>query len=295
MSLKTWQFLLFGSLGLSIFFGNSVALAQSNSSSGPVVVPTGSTNTRSTNTRSTSTTSSPSNSSTQINESRTIDNSTSTGNSRSRSRTTTRTTQSTSSPVTSATRFTCENYNGEYTVMYQPETQPGQYFAWATPRKMGGGWEPLKRCNKIAERLERYRPDGLTELRTSSLNGYNVLCVTSQADPSCRLVLTVPQDQDPYQVRNNVFQNLISADSGQQTTGVNTYSADSGDFENIAKLGRSLFEGSKKQNLASQKTINLKPFLDPKDGGSGSQLKKGVGFDKPKNQSGLELNTDGLR
>lgn len=287
MSLKTWQFLLFGCFGLSVFFGNSVALAQSNSSSGSVVVPTGSTDTRSTST------SSPSNSSTQINRSRNIDNSTSNGSSRSRSRTTT--SESTSSPVTSATRFTCENYNGEYTVMYQPETQPGQYFAWATPKKMGGGWDPIKRCNKIAERLERYRPDGLTEMRTSALNGYNVLCVTSQADPSCRLVLTVPPEQDPYQVRNNVFQNLISADSGQQTTGVSTYSANSGDLENIAKLGRSLLGGNKKQNLASQKTINLQPFLDRKDGGSGSQLKKGVEFDKPKNQSGLELNTEGLR
>ena len=290
MSLQTWQFLLFGSLGLSVFFGNSVALAQSNSSSDSVVVPTGSTRTRST------TTSSPSNGSTQINRTRTIDNSTSTGNNRSRSRRrTTTTTNTSSSPVTTATRFNCSNYNGEYTVMYQPETQPGQYFAWAKPRKMGGGWDPIKRCNKIAERLERYRPDGLTELRTSSLNGYNVLCVTSEKDPSCRLVLTVPPEQDPYQVRNNVFENLISADSGQQTTGVNTYSPNSGDLENIAKLGRSLFEGNKKRNLASDKRIDLRPFLDRKDGGSGSQLKKGVELDKPKNQSGLDLNTDRLR
>ena len=292
MSLQTWQFLLFGSLGLSVLFGNSVALAQSNTSSDSVVVPTGTTRTRTTRTRSTST-SSPGNSSTQINRTRTIDNSTSNGSSRSRSRTTTRSTSS--SPVTTATRFNCSNYNGEYTVMYQPETQPGQYFAWATPKKMGGGWDAVSRCNKIAERLERYRPDGLTELRTSSLNGYNVLCVTSEKDPSCRLVLTVPPDKDPYQVRNNVFENLISADSGQQTAGVSTYSPNNGDIENIVNMGRSLFEGSKKRNLASDKRINLKPFLDRKDGGSGNQLKKGVELTKPKNQSGLDLNTDRLR
>ena len=281
MSSQTWQFLLFGSLGLSVFFGNPVALAQSNNSSDSVVVPTGSTST-----------SSPSNSSTQINRSTTIDTSV---NGRSRSTTTRKTRSTSSSPVTSATRFTCENYNGEYTVMYQPETQPGQYFAWATPRKMGGGWDPIKRCNTIAERLESYRPDGLTEMRTSSLNGYNILCVTSQADPSCRIVLTIPPDKDPYQVRNNVFQNLISADSGQRTAGVNTYSANNGDFENIFNMGRSLFEGSKKQNLASDKTINLKPFLDRKDGGTARQLKNGVEFSKPKEQSGLKLNTDRLR
>ena len=294
MSLNNWQFLLFGSLGLSIFFGNSLVLAQLNSSSDSVVVPTGSTNTRPTTTRSR--TSSPSNTSRQTNRTTTIDNSVNGRSSSTRTRTrSTSTTRSTSSPVTTATRFTCNNYGGEYTVMYQPETQPGQYFPWATPRKMGGGWDPIKRCNTIAERLERYRPDGLTELQTSSLNGYNVLCVTSQADPSCRIVLTVPPDKDPYQVRNNVFENLVAADSGQQTTGVNTYSPENGDLENIINMGRSLFEGSKKPNLASDKKINLKPFLDPKDGGSGSQLKKGVELSEPKNQSGLELNTDRLR
>ncbi len=286
MLLKSWQFLLFGSLGLSIFFGNSVVLAQSNRSSDSVVVPTGSTNTR-------SRTSSSSNSSRQINRNVNIDNSV---NGRSTStRTTTRTRKNSSSPITTATRFSCASYGGEYTVMYQPETQPGQYFPWAKPRKMGGGWDPIKRCNKIAERLERYRPDGLTELRTSSLNGYNILCVTSEADPSCRIVLTVPQDKDPYEVRNNVFENLIAADSGRATVGVSTYSADSGDFENIINMGRSLFGSSKRPNSASQKRINLKPFLDPKDGGSGSQLKKGVNLGGSKNQSGLELNTDRLR
>ena len=286
MSFKNWKFLLFGSLGLSIFFSNSVVFAQSNSSSNPVVVPTGSTNTRST------TTSSPDNSSTQINRTRTIDNSV---NGRSRSTTTRTRTRSTSSPVTNATRFTCANYNGEYTVMYQPETQPGEYFAWATPQRMGGGWDPIKRCNTIAERLERYRPDGLTEMRTSVENGYDILCVTSQADPSCRIVLTVPPDKDPLQVRNSVFDNLIAADSGQQTAGVNTYSSENGDFENIINMGRSIFGGSRKRNLASQKRINLRPFLDPNDGGTGSQLNKGVELGTPKNQSGLKLNTDGLR
>ncbi len=86
------------------------------------------------------------------------------------------------------TRFFCQSYNGQYTVMYQPQSQPGQYFAWAAPAALGGGWDPLRRCETIASRLEIYRPDGLQELQTGVQNNENVVCVTTEADPSCRLV-----------------------------------------------------------------------------------------------------------
>jgi len=33
----------------------------------------------------------------------------------------------------------CEFVNGQYTVMYQPESQPNQSFPWATPA-LGDGW-----------------------------------------------------------------------------------------------------------------------------------------------------------
>ena len=98
------------------------------------------------------------------------------------------TTNRSSSPVTSATRFSCQPLNGEYTVVYQPESQPSQYFPWAKPVQLGGGWTPQSRCNEIARRLESYRPDGLQEMTTGQENGYNTVCVTTERVPGCRIV-----------------------------------------------------------------------------------------------------------
>lgn len=159
-------------------------------------------------------------------------------------------------------RFTCEYNNGRYTVMYNPESQPNQSYPWAIPQPMGGNWSPERRCNAISQRLETYRPDGLLELRTSVQNNQNIVCVTSQADPSCRIVFTVPQGQNPITTRDRVFENLASANQGQQTQGVNT-------FTNNTSL-RDLFSGGSRNNNQS---INLRPFLDQADGGTGNQLR----------------------
>jgi hypothetical protein len=181
------------------------------------------------------------------------------------------------SPINAATRFSCEFYNSQYTVMYQPQSQPGKYFPWAAPSALGGGWTPQRRCDTIASRLELYRPDGLQELRTSTENNENIICVTTEAKPSCRIVLTVPRDKDPITVRNSVFQNLSTADSGQQTTAVNAYTdGDEDGINNLYKLGRSILGGG-----SSRSPINLKPFLDPQDGGTGSKLRHGVSIGHP--------------
>ena len=37
-------------------------------------------------------------------------------------------------------RFTCQLNNGQYTVMYNPESQPEQAYAWAIPGDMGSNW-----------------------------------------------------------------------------------------------------------------------------------------------------------
>ena len=205
MSSGPFKLVFLSSLALSVLFGNSPAIAQYNSSDDAVVVPTtgGSTRTTTTPTGTSTTT--------------TTRTSTPTGTS-----TTTSTSSSSTTTVDGTTRFTCQMDNGRYTVMYSPQSQPNQYFAWATPQALGGGWDEQRRCLTIAQRLESYRPQGLLELRTSTLKGYDVLCVTTEANPACQLVLTVPPGTDAFQVRNGVFQNLVSADSGQQTIGVNT-------------------------------------------------------------------------
>lgn len=144
-------------------------------------------------------------------------------------------------------RFSCQVQNGQHVVMYHPKSQPGKSFPWAIPSNMGGGWSADRRCQEISRRLEAYRPDGLLEMRTSTENGYNIVCATTEKNPTCRIVFTVPPNQDPTATRDRVFANLTTADSGQQTTGVNT------------------LVGS---NRLTPHSLYLKPFLDPSDGGT---------------------------
>jgi hypothetical protein len=176
--------------------------------------------------------------------------------------------------TTDESRFACNLVNGEYTVMYRPESQPGQAYAWATPSAMGGGWSPDRRCSEISRRLESYRPDGLLEMRTSVENGYNTICVTTQATPTCRIVLTVPPGQDPTLTRDRVFQNLTIADSGSQTQAVNTYRGNGAD-PILGQIGQAL--NIKLPNFGGRRSstgaINLRPFLDRADGGTAANLR----------------------
>lgn len=181
----------------------------------------------------------------------------------------------------SGTRFSCQIVNGQYTVMYQPQTQPGQSYPWAVPSNMGGGWNPTKRCGEISRRLEQYRPDGLIDMQTAVENGYNTVCVTTQRVSGCRIVLTVPPGQDATATRDRVFQNLTVADSGQQTQGVNTFvNGGSGGMGGwIGEAARMLNVsipglGGSSQAAAPSNAINLRPFLDRADGGTGTYLKK---------------------
>ncbi len=170
------------------------------------------------------------------------------------------------------TRFGCELVNGEYTVMYYPESQPNTSYPWAVPSQLGSGWSPQRRCNEISRRLESYREDGLLEMTTGTENGYNTVCVTTQIDPTdCRIVLTVPPGQDPQLTRDLIFENLLIADDGLQTQGVYTY-GEQGNSNNILNDIGNILGGKKKGN--SRDGINLRPFLDPQDGGTGAQLNK---------------------
>ncbi|MDF5708928.1 MAG: COP23 domain-containing protein [Nostoc sp. S4] len=259
MSSKLLRLISLGSLGLSLCLGNSAAMAQYDSTDNGVVVPT---------VPSDSTSSPiPIDTSTNIPPSPSVD---------------------------GTTRFTCQTYNGQYTVMYQPQSQPGQYFPWATPATLGGGWDAQKRCVAIANRLEQYRPDGLQELQTSVENNENIVCVTTQANPSCRIVLTVPPGKDPYTIRNSIFQNLTTADSGQQTIAVNTY-GDRTTGNSLYNLGRTLLGGGNNRVNSYRGDINLKPFLDAKDGGTARNLRNGVAIRRQSQPSSVRLNPNNFR
>ncbi|MGD1858399.1 MAG: COP23 domain-containing protein [Leptolyngbyaceae cyanobacterium] len=179
-------------------------------------------------------------------------------------------------------RFSCQMQNGQPTVMYTPVSQPGTLYAWATPTTMGSAWPAERRCNEISRRLESYRPDGLLELQTGRENGYNTVCVTTEAVSSCRIVFTVPTGQDPMLTRDRVFDNLVLADQGQTTQGVNTFVE--GDNDLLDGLGNilGLPSGPATSSVRSN-SINLRPFLDAADGGTGTQLNQ---------NSGRQLNPD---
>lgn len=176
-------------------------------------------------------------------------------------------------------KFACELVDGQYTVMYYPDSQSNQGNAWATPSALGGGWTPERRCNEISRRLESYRPDGLQELSTDRVNNYDIVCVTTQANPACRIVFTVPPGQDAKITRDRVFENLTVADSGQQTDAVNTFVDGGGNnqiLRDILGVGSVTRGGSSNSNQRPQfspDSINLRPFLSPADGGTGRLLR----------------------
>ena len=170
-------------------------------------------------------------------------------------------------------RFTCELENGQYTVMYTPVSQPGEAYPWAVPEDMGSAWPAERRCNEISNRLEEYRPDGLQELQNDVENGYNTVCVTTEAVGGCRIVFTVPPGQDPQVTRDSVFNNLVLADQGSTTEGVVTFTGDDSILDDLNEV-LGLPSGS---NSPSSSSINLRPFLDPSDGGTGTQLQQNTG------------------
>lgn len=187
-------------------------------------------------------------------------------------------TESEDSTTANKPRFTCQLTNSKYTVMYHPKSQPDQAYAWATPSPLGGGWTAERRCNEIGRRLESYRPDGLQEMRASVENNYNVVCITTQKNPDCRIVLTVPPGENPQLIRDRVFQNISIADSGQVTEGVNTFvgGRDAQMLNDLLNLGLSSLGGSTNRSSRRSQSVNLRPFLDRADGGTGTQLRGGV-------------------
>jgi Circadian oscillating protein COP23 len=202
---------------------------------------------------------------------------------------------SNTSSTTASARFFCQVWNGQFTVMYSPESRSGEVYPWAVPKDLSNGWVAEKRCNEISRRLEEYRPDGLNELSTSTENGLNTVCATTQSNPKCRIVFTVPPGQDPLTTRNSVFQNLTVADAGTMTQGVNTYAGNgNGNInttDNLVNLGLSILgSNSGWRSSYADRDINLKPYLSPRDGGTGRALTNGVRL-----QKGLRLNPNNFR
>jgi len=196
-----------------------------------------------------------------------------------------------SGDVPTDVRFQCQLLDGQYTVMYLPENQPESAYPWATPRAMGGGWTAENRCFTISDRLEAYRPEGLAELQTGTENGYDTVCATTEQFPNlCKIVFTVPPGQNPTITRDRVFENLALADGGNDTTIVNTYTASNsngllGELSNV--INNFPLPGAPAATSRND-SINLKPFLAPSDGGTGTALRAPA-------STGRTLNPDNFR
>jgi len=75
-----------------------------------------------------------------------------------------------------------------------------------------------------------------------------------------------------------VFENLTVADSGQSTDAVTTFIEDdnrSDVLNQVLNEGLSVL-GIGQPSRPSSEAINLRPFLDPADGGTGTQLRQGT-------------------
>jgi Circadian oscillating protein COP23 len=176
-----------------------------------------------------------------------------------------------SQPVkTTSARFACENVNSQLTVVYRPQARPEEAYPWAVPGDMGAAWNSQRRCTEIARRLESYRPDGLQELRTGIQNQQKVVCVTTEKNQSCRIVFTVPAQQDAIATRDRVFRNLTLADGGQQTEGVNTFTGTGNGMDIIDSI-----TGQRRSTTTAKPKssgIDLRPFLSQQDGGTGNRI-----------------------
>jgi Circadian oscillating protein COP23 len=198
-------------------------------------------------------------------------------------------------PSGGGARFMCESINNESTVTYHPIDRYGDRYPWAVPSTMGNNWNASKRCTEIARRLEEYRRDGLKELRTEVKNQYDTVCVTTERNNECRIVFTVPRGQDAIATRDSVFRNLSMADSGQRTTGVNTF-ADSGNNGLGNILGT--LGGSNNYNALPSQTrasIDLRPFLSIKDGGTATQLRTPTASQQSPTGDAKKLNPERFR
>ncbi|NEP18273.1 MAG: hypothetical protein F6J97_15440, partial [Leptolyngbya sp. SIO4C1] len=140
------------------------------------------------------------------------------------------------------------------------------------------------------DRLERYRPEGLQELRTGIENGYDTVCATTEQNPDlCQIVFTVPPGQNAIATRDRVFENLTLADGGTATSGVNTFAAgDSTDI--LGQLGNVL--GGLSSSSFRSDGIDLTPYLDAADGGTGELLQGGVSSGEA---TGRRLNPERFR
>lgn len=131
------------------------------------------------------------------------------------------------SPFSPGTRFSCalqpdtENGTEVWSVMYR--NHRGKRAWLRMVNSFGDDWNTSKRCDRIAERLERFREDGLTDLghRTDpDTPNQAVICAYTQIDPqNCNLLVTLKPGADGYESLSKMLRALKNGTTVDQNSG----------------------------------------------------------------------------
>lgn len=94
------------------------------------------------------------------------------------------------------------NGGEDWVVMYR--NGQGHTKVWLRMvRSMGGGFDPQRRCDEVAKRLNIYKEDGLLAFDyrpdPDTPNQYVVCAKTRVSADNCPLVLTLMPEDDPYE------------------------------------------------------------------------------------------------
>jgi hypothetical protein len=101
-----------------------------------------------------------------------------------------------------------------WTVMYRHDKGQQSWLKIVTT--LGGGYDPLKRCEEITERLNGYRKDGLIKLayrdEPKTPNQYVICAKTKLSGEGCPLVLTLKKgsETEAYNAMRDMTENLLN-------------------------------------------------------------------------------------
>ena len=117
-------------------------------------------------------------------------------------------------------RFSCQlqpdtQRRGDvWTLMYRHDKGQQPWLKIVTT--LGGGYDPLKRCEEISERLNGYRKDGLIKLayrdEPKTPNQYVICAKTKLSGDSCPLLVTLKpgSDTEAYNAMRDMTENLLN-------------------------------------------------------------------------------------
>jgi len=98
------------------------------------------------------------------------------------------------------------------------------WISWTSDYFKQAGYDPLRRCRDVSNRLERYRQNRqLKFITTGRMNKQNVICTADRSDGECEnLILTLKAGEDPVRALKDIFpwysETGASDDGGDRTT-----------------------------------------------------------------------------